>query len=221
MRLVSQNCLIVACVSPLLGKSALLQRAIAAQIKAQLSVPWLPPSCRLPIHRKTQVPQHAYILKSRAKAYMQTSRNFLQATQLTDKCVSLSFQSSGPCHSFHALPLSLPYSVKVSSRKQPKGMLTFTYSTQPFMFGVIRFMIYLGIGLVATCPWSVIIPLRNLTKQIPLLWFIQLILVCLCFFMNFLRGARILEELFAACDRPAFPACLSASVPPGEPHLWT
>uniref|UniRef100_A0A8C2FXU8 Coiled-coil domain-containing protein 22 n=1 Tax=Cyprinus carpio TaxID=7962 RepID=A0A8C2FXU8_CYPCA len=47
------------------GKSALLQRSIAAQIKAQLSVPWLPPSCRLPIHRKTQVPQHAYILKSR------------------------------------------------------------------------------------------------------------------------------------------------------------
>uniref|UniRef100_A0A672PE84 Coiled-coil domain-containing protein 22 n=1 Tax=Sinocyclocheilus grahami TaxID=75366 RepID=A0A672PE84_SINGR len=36
------------------GKSALLQRAIAAQIKAQLSVPWLPPSCRLPIHCKTQ-----------------------------------------------------------------------------------------------------------------------------------------------------------------------
>uniref|UniRef100_A0A673G134 Coiled-coil domain-containing protein 22 n=1 Tax=Sinocyclocheilus rhinocerous TaxID=307959 RepID=A0A673G134_9TELE len=64
------------------GKSALLQRAIAAQIKAQLSVPWLPLSCSLPIHRKTQ--------------------------------------SSGPCHSFHAQPLSLPYSVKVSSRKQPK-----------------------------------------------------------------------------------------------------
>uniref|UniRef100_A0A673G1B9 Coiled-coil domain-containing protein 22 n=1 Tax=Sinocyclocheilus rhinocerous TaxID=307959 RepID=A0A673G1B9_9TELE len=91
------------------GKSALLQRAIAAQIKAQLSVPWLPLSCSLPIHRKTQVPQHAYILKSRAKAYMQNSRNFLQ--------------SSGPCHSFHAQPLSLPYSVKVSSRKQPKGIL--------------------------------------------------------------------------------------------------
>uniref|UniRef100_A0A8C1U3S1 Coiled-coil domain-containing protein 22 n=1 Tax=Cyprinus carpio TaxID=7962 RepID=A0A8C1U3S1_CYPCA len=64
------------------GKSALLQRAIAAQIKEQSSVPWLPPSCRLPIHRKTQ--------------------------------------SSGPCYSFHAQPLSLPYSVKVSSRKQPK-----------------------------------------------------------------------------------------------------
>ncbi|XP_051524400.1 coiled-coil domain-containing protein 22 isoform X1 [Myxocyprinus asiaticus] len=64
------------------GKSAMLQKAIAAQIKAQLSVPWLPPSCRLPLHRKTQ--------------------------------------SSGPSHSFHAQPLSLPYSVKVSYRKQPK-----------------------------------------------------------------------------------------------------
>uniref|UniRef100_A0A8C2KV38 Coiled-coil domain-containing protein 22 n=1 Tax=Cyprinus carpio TaxID=7962 RepID=A0A8C2KV38_CYPCA len=60
------------------GKSALLQRAIAAQIKEQLSVPWLPPSCRLPIHRKTQVHQHAYILKSRAKAYVQEYwRNYL------------------------------------------------------------------------------------------------------------------------------------------------
>uniref|UniRef100_A0A673M6Z5 Coiled-coil domain-containing protein 22 n=1 Tax=Sinocyclocheilus rhinocerous TaxID=307959 RepID=A0A673M6Z5_9TELE len=56
------------------GKSALLQRAIAAQIKVQLSVPWLPLSCRLPIHRKTQ--------------------------------------SSGPCHSFHTEPLSLPYSLQ-------------------------------------------------------------------------------------------------------------
>uniref|UniRef100_A0AAR2LVY1 Coiled-coil domain-containing protein 22 n=1 Tax=Pygocentrus nattereri TaxID=42514 RepID=A0AAR2LVY1_PYGNA len=34
------------------GKSALLQKAIAAQIKAQLALPWLPPSCRLPLHLK-------------------------------------------------------------------------------------------------------------------------------------------------------------------------
>ncbi|RXN23186.1 coiled-coil domain-containing 22 [Labeo rohita] len=47
------------------GKSALLQRAIAAQIKAQLSVPWLPPSCRLPVHRKTQE------YRSRKKARLQ------------------------------------------------------------------------------------------------------------------------------------------------------
>ncbi|XP_066499910.1 coiled-coil domain-containing protein 22 [Hoplias malabaricus] len=38
------------------GKSALLQKAIAAQIKAQLALPWLPPSCRLPLHSKTQSP---------------------------------------------------------------------------------------------------------------------------------------------------------------------
>ncbi|XP_017324208.1 coiled-coil domain-containing protein 22 isoform X1 [Ictalurus punctatus] len=38
------------------GKSALLQKAIAAQIKAQLALPWLPPFCRLPLHRKTQSP---------------------------------------------------------------------------------------------------------------------------------------------------------------------
>ncbi|KAK5862994.1 hypothetical protein PBY51_000057 [Eleginops maclovinus] len=38
------------------GKSAVLQRAIAAAIKAQLSVPWLPPNCRLPLHSETQSP---------------------------------------------------------------------------------------------------------------------------------------------------------------------
>ncbi|KAK5902929.1 hypothetical protein CesoFtcFv8_008138 [Champsocephalus esox] len=38
------------------GKSAVLQRAIAAAIRAQLSVPWLPPHCRLPLHSQTQSP---------------------------------------------------------------------------------------------------------------------------------------------------------------------
>ncbi|KAJ8016383.1 hypothetical protein DPEC_G00006640 [Dallia pectoralis] len=38
------------------GKSAILQKSIAAQIKAQLSIPWLPPSCRLPLLSKTQNP---------------------------------------------------------------------------------------------------------------------------------------------------------------------
>uniref|UniRef100_A0A3P8ZM11 Coiled-coil domain-containing protein 22 n=1 Tax=Esox lucius TaxID=8010 RepID=A0A3P8ZM11_ESOLU len=38
------------------GKLALLRKSIAAQIKAQLSVPWLPPTCRLPHLSKTQNP---------------------------------------------------------------------------------------------------------------------------------------------------------------------
>ncbi|KAM8863826.1 coiled-coil domain-containing protein 22 [Spinachia spinachia] len=38
------------------GKSVVLQRAIAAAIKAQLAVPWLPPNCRLPVHSETQSP---------------------------------------------------------------------------------------------------------------------------------------------------------------------
>lgn len=38
------------------GKSAVLQRVIAAQVKAQLALPWLPPSCRLPLLCKTQSP---------------------------------------------------------------------------------------------------------------------------------------------------------------------
>uniref|UniRef100_A0A8C4HIR8 Coiled-coil domain-containing protein 22 n=1 Tax=Dicentrarchus labrax TaxID=13489 RepID=A0A8C4HIR8_DICLA len=37
------------------GKSVVLQRAIAAAIKAQLAVPWLPSNCRLPMHCETQV----------------------------------------------------------------------------------------------------------------------------------------------------------------------
>ncbi|XP_041952855.1 coiled-coil domain-containing protein 22 [Alosa sapidissima] len=36
------------------GKSVLLQKAIADQIKAQLAIPWLPPTCRLPLQCKTQ-----------------------------------------------------------------------------------------------------------------------------------------------------------------------
>ncbi|XP_072223259.1 coiled-coil domain-containing protein 22 [Leuresthes tenuis] len=36
------------------GKSAVLQRAIAAAIKAQLAVSWVPPNCRLPLHCETQ-----------------------------------------------------------------------------------------------------------------------------------------------------------------------
>ncbi|XP_035512207.1 coiled-coil domain-containing protein 22 [Morone saxatilis] len=38
------------------GKSVVLQRAIAAAIKAQLAVPWLPSNCRLLLHRETQSP---------------------------------------------------------------------------------------------------------------------------------------------------------------------
>lgn len=38
------------------GKSVVLQRAIAAAIRAQLAVPWLPPNCRLPLHCETQSP---------------------------------------------------------------------------------------------------------------------------------------------------------------------
>ncbi|XP_049437631.1 coiled-coil domain-containing protein 22 isoform X2 [Epinephelus fuscoguttatus] len=38
------------------GKSVVLQRAIAAAIKAQLVVPWLPPNCSLPLHGETQRP---------------------------------------------------------------------------------------------------------------------------------------------------------------------
>ncbi|XP_070696355.1 coiled-coil domain-containing protein 22 [Pempheris klunzingeri] len=37
------------------GKSMVLQRAIAAAIKAQLAVPWLPPNCRLPLHSEAQI----------------------------------------------------------------------------------------------------------------------------------------------------------------------
>ncbi|XP_028266000.1 coiled-coil domain-containing protein 22 [Parambassis ranga] len=36
------------------GKSAVLQRHIAAAIKTQLAVPWLPPNCRLPLHCEMQ-----------------------------------------------------------------------------------------------------------------------------------------------------------------------
>ncbi|XP_024119659.1 coiled-coil domain-containing protein 22 [Oryzias melastigma] len=36
------------------GKSAVLQRAIAAAVRAQLDLAWVPPNCRLPLHCETQ-----------------------------------------------------------------------------------------------------------------------------------------------------------------------
>nr|XP_046251880.1 coiled-coil domain-containing protein 22 [Scatophagus argus] len=39
------------------GKSVVFQRAIAAAMKAQLSVPWLPSNCTLPVHGATQYPR--------------------------------------------------------------------------------------------------------------------------------------------------------------------
>ncbi|KAM9343093.1 coiled-coil domain-containing protein 22 [Pholidichthys leucotaenia] len=39
---------------PTAGKSVVLQRAIAAAVRAQLAVPWLPPNCRLPLNCETQ-----------------------------------------------------------------------------------------------------------------------------------------------------------------------
>lgn len=38
------------------GKSAVLQRSIAAKIRAQLAVPWIPPSCRAPLLCRSQSP---------------------------------------------------------------------------------------------------------------------------------------------------------------------
>lgn len=45
----------ILCFLMFLGKLMVLQKAIAAAIKAQLSVPWLPSNCRLPLHGETQV----------------------------------------------------------------------------------------------------------------------------------------------------------------------
>ncbi|XP_054625737.1 coiled-coil domain-containing protein 22 isoform X2 [Dunckerocampus dactyliophorus] len=46
------------------GKSAVLQRAIASAIKAQLVAPWLPPNCRLPLHGETQTSGALYSFHS-------------------------------------------------------------------------------------------------------------------------------------------------------------
>lgn len=37
------------------GKLVLLQRAVAAALRAQLAAPWLPSSCRLPLQQEAQV----------------------------------------------------------------------------------------------------------------------------------------------------------------------
>ncbi|MGH0145705.1 UNVERIFIED_CONTAM: hypothetical protein FKN15_041325 [Acipenser sinensis] len=45
------HCIVSACS---VGKSAVLQRSIAAKIRAQLAVPWIPPSCRAPLLCRSQ-----------------------------------------------------------------------------------------------------------------------------------------------------------------------
>lgn len=47
-----------------LGKLMVLQKSIAAAIRAQLSVPWLPTNCRLPLDGETQVIFYNCILMS-------------------------------------------------------------------------------------------------------------------------------------------------------------
>lgn len=65
------------------GKSAVLQRAIAAAIRAQLSVPWLPPHCRLPLHSQTQVKSSCCILISRKALILQDVQQASASIHLT------------------------------------------------------------------------------------------------------------------------------------------
>ncbi|XP_013990623.1 coiled-coil domain-containing protein 22 isoform X2 [Salmo salar] len=78
------------------GKSVLLQKLIAAQIKAQLALPWLPPSCRLPLLCKTQIIKEAGFQGWSVKV------------------------NPGPSHSFHSQPLSVLHCLKVPGKKQLK-----------------------------------------------------------------------------------------------------
>lgn len=67
-----------------LGKLLVLQKTIAAAIRAQLSVPWLPTNCRLPLDGETQVIFYNCILMSQT-AHLIISYFF---------CISLSYKQT-------------------------------------------------------------------------------------------------------------------------------
>ncbi|KAM7412356.1 hypothetical protein PAMA_022034 [Pampus argenteus] len=68
------------------GKSVVLQRAIAAAIKAQLAVPWLPPNCRLPLHGETQNPGalHSFHVQPLSLPYCTKGPGKKQLQEVTD-----------------------------------------------------------------------------------------------------------------------------------------
>uniref|UniRef100_A0A8C6L2E5 Coiled-coil domain-containing protein 22 n=1 Tax=Nothobranchius furzeri TaxID=105023 RepID=A0A8C6L2E5_NOTFU len=50
------------------GKSAVLQRSIAAAIRSQLAISWVPPNCRLPLHCEAQVSEIQRVLSVLSEA---------------------------------------------------------------------------------------------------------------------------------------------------------
>lgn len=85
-----------------------LQRDVAAAVRAQLAVPWLPPHCRLPLHSETQVQRPAV-------------RQTLVRRQTDHFSHSFPLQGFGPLHGFQAQPLSLPYCTKGPDKRHQKG----------------------------------------------------------------------------------------------------
>lgn len=91
------------------GKSAALQKAIAARIKAQLALPWLPPSCRLPNLTKSQNlgPCHSFHSQPLSVPYSLKPQNKNQSNDVknywAEYLVPLTSQPSHPA----LVPVSL------------------------------------------------------------------------------------------------------------------
>uniref|UniRef100_A0A7N8WJQ9 Coiled-coil domain-containing protein 22 n=1 Tax=Mastacembelus armatus TaxID=205130 RepID=A0A7N8WJQ9_9TELE len=68
------------------GKSVVLQRAIAAAIRAQLAVPWLPANCRLPLHEETQGPEtlHSFHVQPLSLPYCTKAAGQKQRKEVMD-----------------------------------------------------------------------------------------------------------------------------------------
>ncbi|KAM3618241.1 uncharacterized protein V6R79_017882 [Siganus canaliculatus] len=68
------------------GKSVVLQRAIATAIKAQLAVPWLPASCKLPLHTETQSPAalHSFQVQPLSLPYCIKGHGLKQLKEVKD-----------------------------------------------------------------------------------------------------------------------------------------
>ncbi|XP_059188978.1 coiled-coil domain-containing protein 22 isoform X2 [Centropristis striata] len=66
------------------GKSVVLQKAIAAAIKAQLAVPWLPLNCRLPLHGETQSPGAIHSFHAQPLSLPRCSKGKKQLKEVED-----------------------------------------------------------------------------------------------------------------------------------------
>ncbi|XP_074538406.1 coiled-coil domain-containing protein 22 isoform X2 [Halichoeres trimaculatus] len=104
------------------GKSVVLQRSIAAAIKAQLSVPWLPPNCRLPLNCETQSPGelHCFHVQPLSLAHCTKGPGKKQLKEVRDyqRDILLPVTAQPSHHSFVAASILEQHTAELSAAQE-------------------------------------------------------------------------------------------------------